>query len=171
MYNNHCLLSNEIYILVLVIASAQCKVYLNWVSEKKEFTRCITPTENCLVLLVVRKNDFKWHKINIYSVIALLWISFNHIKFFMVLDQQFCSVHQSSWSCMKYLPLDIYQSINLSYFDDICWLLGWNIMVSTYTLVFHSSVGVHEFTPLFSSPGPKVHVNYCHHLASVVCRL
>ena len=24
---------------------------------------------------------------------------------------------------------------------------------------------------LFSSPGPKVHVNYCHHLASVVCRL
>ena len=25
--------------------------------------------------------------------------------------------------------------------------------------------------PLFSSPGPKVQVNYCHHLASVVCRL
>ena len=24
---------------------------------------------------------------------------------------------------------------------------------------------------LFSSPGPKVHVNYCHHLASVVCCL
>ena len=24
---------------------------------------------------------------------------------------------------------------------------------------------------LFSSPGPKVHVNYCHHLASVVCSL
>ena len=24
---------------------------------------------------------------------------------------------------------------------------------------------------LFSSPGPKVHVNYCHHLASVVCKL
>jgi hypothetical protein len=24
---------------------------------------------------------------------------------------------------------------------------------------------------LVSSPGPKVHVNYCHHLASVVCRL
>jgi hypothetical protein len=22
----------------------------------------------------------------------------------------------------------------------------------------------------FSSPGPKVHVNYCHHLASVVCK-
>jgi hypothetical protein len=25
--------------------------------------------------------------------------------------------------------------------------------------------------PVISSPGPKVHVNYCHHLASVVCRL
>ena len=24
---------------------------------------------------------------------------------------------------------------------------------------------------LFSSPGPKVHVNYCHHVASVVCCL
>jgi hypothetical protein len=24
---------------------------------------------------------------------------------------------------------------------------------------------------LFSSPGPKVHVNYCHHLASFVCKL
>jgi hypothetical protein len=24
---------------------------------------------------------------------------------------------------------------------------------------------------LFSLPGPKVHVNYCHHLASVVCKL
>ena len=24
---------------------------------------------------------------------------------------------------------------------------------------------------LFSSPGPKVHGNYCHHLASVVCKL
>ena len=23
----------------------------------------------------------------------------------------------------------------------------------------------------FSSPGPKIHVNYCHHLASVVCKL
>ena len=25
--------------------------------------------------------------------------------------------------------------------------------------------------PVFSSPGPKVHGNYCHHLASVVCKL
>ena len=26
-------------------------------------------------------------------------------------------------------------------------------------------------TPFISSPGPKVHGNYCHHLASVVCKL
>ena len=26
-------------------------------------------------------------------------------------------------------------------------------------------------TVFISSPGPKVHVNYCHHLASVVCKL
>ena len=28
-----------------------------------------------------------------------------------------------------------------------------------------------DFDEVFSSPGPKVQVNYCHHLASVVCRL
>ena len=34
------------------------------------------------------------------------------------------------------------------------------------------SVSPFYFTfPVFSSPGPKVHVNYCHHLASVVCKL
>ena len=27
------------------------------------------------------------------------------------------------------------------------------------------------FNAFFSSPGPKVQVNYCHHLASVVCKL
>ena len=27
------------------------------------------------------------------------------------------------------------------------------------------------YRSLFSSPGPKVHVNYCHHLVSVVCKL
>ena len=28
-----------------------------------------------------------------------------------------------------------------------------------------------SLTAVFSSPGPKVQVNYCHHLASVVCKL
>ena len=30
---------------------------------------------------------------------------------------------------------------------------------------------VYIMSLVVSSPGPKVHVNYCHHLASVVCRL
>ena len=35
-----------------------------------------------------------------------------------------------------------------------------------------TSLFILELSPFFiSSPGPKVHVNYCHHLASVVCRL
>jgi hypothetical protein len=32
-------------------------------------------------------------------------------------------------------------------------------------LALHEHMGS---PPVFSSPGPKVHVNYCHHLASVV---
>ena len=35
-----------------------------------------------------------------------------------------------------------------------------------YPLTFSFSVN-----SFISSPGPKVHVNYCHHLASVVCKL
>ena len=39
------------------------------------------------------------------------------------------------------------------------------------TPFLHVVLSVNNYLPLFSSPGPKVHVNYCHHLASVVCRL
>ena len=35
----------------------------------------------------------------------------------------------------------------------------------------HINTSLNTFSPIFSSPGRKVHVNYCHHLASVVCRL
>ena len=37
-----------------------------------------------------------------------------------------------------------------------------------FCVVFCTSL---SFLFLFSSPGPKVQVNYCHHLASVVCKL
>ena len=36
-------------------------------------------------------------------------------------------------------------------------------------LVYFITCGCESSAPFFSSPGPKVHVNYCHHLASVVC--
>ena len=34
-----------------------------------------------------------------------------------------------------------------------------------------STLFQHRYKYFFSSPGPKVQVNYCHHLASVVCKL
>ena len=37
-------------------------------------------------------------------------------------------------------------------------------------LSFHNSMNFCMPKLLFSSPGPKVQVNYCHHLAFVVCR-
>ena len=37
-----------------------------------------------------------------------------------------------------------------------------------YFFLYFSQLG---FFKIFSSPGPKVHGNYCHHLASVVCKL
>jgi hypothetical protein len=37
--------------------------------------------------------------------------------------------------------------------------------------IFHIFSLFKPFCPIFSSPGPKIRVNYCHHLASVVCRL
>jgi hypothetical protein len=37
--------------------------------------------------------------------------------------------------------------------------------------IFHIFSLFKPFCPIFSSPGPKIHVNYCHYLASAVCRL
>ena len=53
-----------------------------------------------------------------------------------------------------------YQRIMLSNANDD-YFLSIDIEIKSINLSFS----------LFSSPGPKVHVNYCHHLASVVCRL
>ena len=36
---------------------------------------------------------------------------------------------------------------------------------------FDLTIALYAFFFVISSPGPKVHVNYCHHLASVVCRV
>jgi hypothetical protein len=36
-------------------------------------------------------------------------------------------------------------------------------------MIIHLQFGFSQF--IISSPGPKVQVNYCHHLASVVCKL
>ena len=37
--------------------------------------------------------------------------------------------------------------------------------------IFNDSTFDYFPSTFISSPGPKVHVNYCHHLASVVCKL
>ena len=42
------------------------------------------------------------------------------------------------------------------------------LLVIFLTLISYPLCNIHF---IFSSPGPKVQVNYCHHLASVVCRL
>jgi hypothetical protein len=46
-------------------------------------------------------------------------------------------------------------------------------LVNCWTISFFNMGLFHGRSPhiIFSSPGPKVHVNYCHHLASVVCKL
>jgi hypothetical protein len=44
---------------------------------------------------------------------------------------------------------------------------GMNKEQTSFTLINASK----SCLSLVSSPGPKVHVNYCHHLASVVCKL
>jgi hypothetical protein len=48
--------------------------------------------------------------------------------------------------------------------DDVCSELDQHSYLDFYSKL-------KEPVLFISSPGPKVHVNYCHHLASVVCRL
>ena len=52
------------------------------------------------------------------------------------------------------------QSLTVYHFSMNFWKLNSSVLSSSQAMVF-----------LFSSPGPKVQVNYCHHLASVVCKL
>ena len=59
----------------------------------------------------------------------------------------------------RWLPL---LKIEISSNDQNCSILSQK--VPKFELYKHND-------ELFSSPGPKVQVNYCHHLASVVCRL
>jgi hypothetical protein len=52
-------------------------------------------------------------------------------------------------------------------------------LVKDIPMIIHLQFGFSQFIgfreehilDIFSSPGPKVQVNYCHHLASVVCKL
>ena len=45
------------------------------------------------------------------------------------------------------------------------------IMIHTWKLCYQFEPPDIVLNTFISSPGPKVHVNYCHHLASVVCKL
>ena len=52
--------------------------------------------------------------------------------------------------------------------------LQWSLQ--TAVLYIHQSqvwdnLQINNASGFFSSPGPKVHGNYCHHLASIVCKL
>ena len=50
----------------------------------------------------------------------------------------------------------------------------WHLSSSSKSYRVHTRKTTNLFQvtdTLFNSPGPKVHVNYCHHLASVVCCL
>jgi hypothetical protein len=52
----------------------------------------------------------------------------------------------------------------------LCYYTGHVYIVIHFCASMWSFCG-RESVQVFSSPGPKVHVNYCHHLASVVCKL
>ena len=71
------------------------------------------------------------------------------------------------------------------FFSETAWQMNRNLVGSIYG---RSSIEIANFIPIhqqtwspqamlvsdwsiLSSPGPKVHGNYCHHLASVVCKL
>ena len=61
-----------------------------------------------------------------------------------------CSTHCRFYKEQHWAP----NLIRLAMLDCVYgWMIVWHVII------------------IFSSPGPKVHVNYCHHLASVVCRL
>ena len=68
---------------------------------------------------------------------------------------------------------EIYSSVKLLHWLNLNCA---SIIGRSFTnFVYFMLIVIPRWLPLqdivFSSPGPKVHVNYCHHLASVVCKL
>ena len=68
---------------------------------------------------------------------------------------------------LGYLVLGLWAMLLLmSVLYDIFYILGYLVLGLCAKMLLMSVL-----YDIFSSPGPKVQVNYCHHLASVVCRL
>jgi hypothetical protein len=74
-------------------------------------------------------------------------------------------------------PLVLWNNINLKMnihvqfgFNHICSFWKEGIWTFSHRVQCYSMSCGGAFI-VFSSPGPKVHMSYCHHLASVVCRL
>ena len=71
---------------------------------------------------------------------------------------------------VEFVPLSL--QFYVQCFVDLC--LSFYFFWQQFYLSFNLRVPLissNSSHNIFSSPGPKVHVNYCHHLASVVCRL
>ena len=86
-------------------------------------------------------------------------------------DVVFIPRYTGSWEPLvfKSLPLPIfscwYRPVQKPCIDRYYWSIHGYLFV--YVLINYNVT----YNLIFSSPGPKVQVNYCHHLASVVCRL
>jgi hypothetical protein len=73
----------------------------------------------------------------------------------LIIFSPFCSVKKSALSRFW---------IHLSVFPD-------NLYIKIKLIVQAFQIYNYLLTEIISSPGPKSRVNYCHHLASVVCKL
>ena len=71
------------------------------------------------------------------------------------------------WSCQFAIMNDLLVLVILSN-THIIYITAWETIFKLSSKRLPSDIMTYW---VFSSPVPKVHVNYCHHLASVVCRL
>ena len=83
------------------------------------------------------------------------------------------------WICHYYTCMPQVFQVNLSYSIPQVFQVNLSLLCSNatdvsgkYVIIILSTTDVSgKYVIIISSPGPKVQVNYCHHLASVVCRL
>ena len=119
----------------------------------------------CIYQYFMSINSFFQHRIcfSIQLQLQLVNLHRNRRYFVIKLHTWFCLSYFLTTNITCYCIYQYFMSINSSFNT---------ISVSRYNhLITVTRDPDWHIPPVFSSPGPKVQVNYCHHLASVVCRL
>ena len=114
---------------------------------------------------MIKKNSKISHT-HIWEVYMYINHVFHFLKYVFLYVLLFLK-YIKPWSCQFAIMNDLLVLVILSN-THIIYITAWETIFKLSSKRLPSDIMTYW---VFSSPGPKVQVNYCHHLASVVCQL